>query len=93
MDTEFESKVLDVVNAWVDPGINPQYHELAKRNLYWDWPTLYKAVDELSGKYLKAKVPSDHERNAVVQDMLRFQQMPESVREYLTAYLNAGDST
>lgn len=42
-----ESKIQPVLDAWSDPGLNPQYHNNWKNLLRREWWTLYKAVDEL----------------------------------------------
>lgn len=36
-----------VIDAWNDPGGNPQYHNAAKAQLRIAWPTLGQALDAL----------------------------------------------
>lgn len=40
--------IVDVANAWTDPGPIPAAHEKAKEDLRRDWPVLADALDRLT---------------------------------------------
>lgn len=40
--------VLAVIAAWTNPGPNPWYHDQAKAKLRSEWPTLARALDDLT---------------------------------------------
>lgn len=44
------SKVEAVVRAWTVEGRSPQYHRQQMERLKKEWPELYKALSELTGK-------------------------------------------
>lgn len=43
-----ERLIQAVVNAWVDRGRRPQHHEMMKRRMVLQWPTLSIAVNNLA---------------------------------------------
>lgn len=47
-DRQRERLIEQVVKAWVDAGRRPDYHELQKRRLVLEWPTLAIAVNNLA---------------------------------------------
>lgn len=44
-------RVVNVVNAWNDGGIDPEFHEITKKILRKYWPVLAAAVDDLASNY------------------------------------------
>lgn len=47
MDSNLEKAAEKVVNAILDQGINPNYHQQALRRLSQEWPTLTEALHDL----------------------------------------------
>jgi hypothetical protein len=44
---EAEHAVQDVIAAWVDEGVRPEYHRRAQENLKRTWPSLAYAIEYL----------------------------------------------
>jgi len=43
-----DEQVQNVIDAWNQPGINPEYHAVQKIRLRALWPTLALAIDDLA---------------------------------------------
>lgn len=39
--------VQPVIDAWMDPGIRPDWHEAMQIRLYREWPVLFHAASDL----------------------------------------------
>lgn len=51
--------VLEIVDAWNDPGVRPDYHKQMQRMLRQSWPSLAEPVRELARRAKKGAAQRD----------------------------------
>lgn len=64
-------KIQPVLDAWNDPGINPQYHNNWKNLLRREWWTLFKALDNMAKNDLKELFATEYTDEKRIQAHLR----------------------
>ena len=48
---ELRRAVADVINAIIDKGSHPEYHDMIMERHRLEWPILWKRLDELKKKW------------------------------------------
>lgn len=51
--------VLEIVEAWNNPGVQPDFHKQMQRMLRQSWPSLAEPVRELAGRAKKRATRQD----------------------------------